>query len=89
MIVIMNEFNVLLGNFEDGDKDLFFGPLTESDVWVTPDHNSLPQLLKELGFFESNSQARKAGWDGQIPRGFSDFVIGKKKIRLTILNIIS
>lgn len=83
----MNEFNVLIGNWEESDKELFFGPLTGQEIWVVPNHDSMPQLLKELELFSSNSQARKAGWDGSVAHGFSDLTIGKKRTRVTILNI--
>lgn len=83
----MNEFNVLIGNWEESDKDLFFGPLTAADQFVEREDSSVAKLLLDLGLFSSVGQAKKAGWNIPIPDGFSDWAIGKKRTRVTILKI--
>lgn len=81
------EFNILIGNIIESDKDLFFGPLREWDTFQTVEDQNLAKLLASLGLFSSGGQARKAGWDKAIPEGFSDFIVGKLKTRITILKI--
>lgn len=76
------EFNILIGEgiIEDLDKRLFFGPLHPSDKFVKVDTGAkFSHLLRQLGIFQSASQAAKAGWDKDIPEGFSHIVIGKGK----------
>lgn len=95
-----DDFNILIGDFKESDKELFFGPLEDYDKFtIFPNETNLPSLLKELGFAKSKSQARKqipnmfkleADKDNkylEIPEGFSDFILGKKNKRLTILKI--
>lgn len=87
------EHNILLGSFLESDKELFFGPLRPHDIFIIEDHLleyhgcGMAHLLKTLGLFESSSQARKAGWTMQVPKGYSEFVVGKLKTRICILNI--
>jgi hypothetical protein len=45
-------------------------------------------LMRDLGIFKSSSQARKNGWNKDIPSGWSDFTVGKKKTRICILKIL-
>lgn len=52
------------------DDDATILPLEETDI-------SMAHLLARLGKFPSVSQARKNGWDRPIPRGWSEFTIGK------------
>jgi hypothetical protein len=95
-----NDHNILIGKFKESDKELFFGPLNKNDTFKTfPKEIDLPELLKELGFFKSKNQARKnipnmfkfkVDQDNrclEIPEGFSDYILGKKNQRLTILKI--
>lgn len=69
------------------DQELFFGPLTGSETWLMSDSDHMAVILTKLGLFPSNGQARKNGWDKLAPEGFSEFVIGKLKTKVTILNI--
>ena len=80
------EFNILIGNISETDKNTLFGPLYPFDEFKEfPIDTKMPNLLKELGFFKSNGQARKAGWKDEIPVGWSSFTIGKKKRQIHIL----
>jgi len=84
-----NEANILIGDVTEEDKLLFFGPLYDFDKFTQADPNfRYPQLLKELGFFKSSGQARKAGWDKDIPLGWSEHTIGKLRRRLYIFKRI-
>lgn len=84
----MNELNVLIGNWEESDIDLFFGPVTVPDRFVLCKDSSMAKLLADLGLFSSIGQAKKAGWSIPIPEGFSEWEIGKKRTRITILKIV-
>jgi hypothetical protein len=68
-----DEFNVLIGaGVREADKESFFGPLRPEDEFHT---------------FVSRSDARRNGWDRDIPEGWSDFQIGKLRRRICILKI--
>jgi hypothetical protein len=85
----MMEFNILIGNgVLESDKDLFFGPLLPDDEfkWFNK-QTRFPEVLADLGLFSSRSEARRNGWDKDIPKGFSDIRIGKLKKRICILKI--
>jgi hypothetical protein len=78
------EFNFILTS-DERDKDLFFGPLTETDKFIPiQSHWIMAHIMAEAGVFPSVSQARSNGWNKPIPDGFSDLVAGKLKIRVTI-----
>lgn len=82
------EHNILAGNWLESDKELFFGPLNGSETFKEVNQNLLmANLLHTLGLFDSASQARKAGWNKPIPKGWSEFTVGKLKTKIYILNI--
>lgn len=84
-----NVFVLIGSGAEESDKELFFGPLQENDIFVEAgDDVKMFHLMGSLGFFRSNSEARKNGWNKDVEDGFSEFKIGKKKIELTILKIL-
>lgn len=97
-----NDFNILIGDFKESDKDLFFGPLNDNDKFLTFDKDiNLPNLFKELGMFQSAGHARKNLANMlkitkeeleknkfSVPEGFTDIIVGKKNQRITILKII-
>lgn len=64
------------------DRELLFG---DQPVHFT-DAKDMPNLLKELGIFASTSEARRAGRDGPIPRGFTNDFKASKRRRLWIWN---
>lgn len=80
-------FNVVSSNVSKEDKELFFGPLTD-EVFITLEPtDKWCHLLAKINFFPSIGQARKNGWDKDIPFGWTDVVMGKKKVRICILNL--
>ena len=82
-----NEFNFIRSS-DEKDKDLFFGPLSSEDAFLPIEESSIMvHLMFQAGLFKSVSEARRNGWNKPIPSGFSDMRVGKKKIRITILNI--
>ena len=72
------------------DIDLFLGPIDSDQerVWFEDgDSILLAHFMVRAGVFPSVSQARKNGWNKPIPKGFSQFIVGKNKALITILNI--
>jgi hypothetical protein len=72
----------------ESDKELFFGPLEESEIFTAfSSELTMADLVVEMGVFPSIKQARKNGWNNPIPVGFSAHKIGKR--RFHILNRFS
>ena len=81
---------ILKGSKED-DINLFLGPVIEDQDTIEFENNDglkIAHFMAQAHIFPSVGQARKNGWDKPIPPGFSHFVVGKKKSRITILNIV-
>lgn len=80
----------------ESDRELFFGPLDGTEEFTTfNDKMNLFNILAIAGVFPSATQARKnaknilpkLGLDSpDIPAGFFDFVAGKKRFQITVLN---
>lgn len=68
------------------DKRIFFD--NEACVEIKDFQKTLAQLLGESKIFSSTSEAKRNGWDKEIPKGFSQFIVGKKKHKITIFNEI-
>lgn len=87
----MTEFNVIIKNqfFQEGDIKLFFAEETPPNLREMPEGTDMWTVLAELGLFPSKSQARKDPKWGKIlevPKGFNEFIFGKKKIKVFIFN---
>ncbi len=83
------DYNFIKSSQEEKDKELFFSPVTDDDKFIQiEDHMSMAHLIFIAGIFPSVSQARNNGWNKPIPEGFSDFRVGKNKVRVTILKEI-
>jgi hypothetical protein len=78
-----NEYNFFRSTRES-DKELFFGPLGCETFISIEENDILAHLLYKAEIFKSVSEARKNGYNKEIPCGFSDFKIGKRKTRITI-----
>lgn len=80
----------------DSDLDPFFGPLDGIEEFITFNSKAnIFTILALAGVFPSATQARnnrknvlpKLGLeDEKIPSGFSDFVAGKKRFSIVVLN---
>ena len=80
------ETNVLIGDVSEKDRELFLGPTFGFETFHEADDKfKYPQLLGKFGFFKSNGDARRNGWDKDIPEGYSEHSIGKLKKKLYIL----
>lgn len=80
-------FNIVVGELDHKDIDLFFGPFGDKEVVLElqPNQNSWASLLKELEIFPSATQARKNGWDKEIPVGWSEARFKKQRIVVFVL----
>jgi hypothetical protein len=80
----MNDSNFIKLNTSREDRDLFFGPIEDDTYIIIEDHWIMSHVMHKAGIFPSVSQARKNGWNKPIPKGFSHFVVGKKKRQIFI-----
>lgn len=79
--------NFIHENNPDTDRDLFFGPLTATDQFhVFDDTFRMDDIAVVAGLFPSKNQARKNGWAGDIPSGFTLKIFGKHRKIIAILN---
>lgn len=72
-------FNVLIGSTNNRDIKSFFGPLDGKEIFIRLEEHQWANLLKTLGIFSSSSQARKNGWDKEIPLGWSEASFKKQR----------
>jgi len=62
------EFNFIF-NIEERDKELFFGPLLDTDEFIEIQEGwTMANILVATGIFESLTRARKNGFGGEIPK---------------------
>lgn len=84
---MFREYNFIHEIMPDTDKDLFFGPLKESDSFISfNDDFKLEHILVSCGIFPSLTQARKNIQNNKIPNGFSQILKKKQGILISILN---
>lgn len=82
--LVQNECCSPNGKYE---MEAFFQTFEDDVVYaLKPDEIDLLNLLVMCGVFSSKSQALKAGWKRDIPKGFSEWKIGKLKTDITIFN---
>lgn len=84
-IVVRNEF--FSEQFDYDIVNILFGPLKEDEgiIFVGPE-TTMFDLLVRFEFFKSKGDVKR-NWNktgAVIPSGFSDFIIGKFRRRLTI-----
>jgi hypothetical protein len=84
----MNDFDFAREGTRSEDLELFLGPLENQEINVFDENSNMSHIMFTAGIFPSVSQARKNGWNKPIPNGFSEFVVGKRKTKITILNIV-
>lgn len=79
--------NVVIGNPVPKDVEHLFAPEDGEAIIKVPDTFEWPQLLKHLGVFKSASQARKNGWNKDIPEGWSEAVFKKQRKAVFVLKV--
>jgi hypothetical protein len=80
------EANLWCGEYvSERDKEILFGGEESKEI---PADVDWPHLMASLGIFRSISQARQSGWNGPIPKGWSDVTVGKFKNRVCIIKDI-
>ena len=73
------EVNILIGECHDSWIETLFDP-QEGEFFIrVPEAMTWAHLLAALKCFPSISQARKNGWDKEIPEGWSEIIIGKAR----------
>ena len=83
------DVDFVVNGTSEKDINLFLGPIDEDQDTEFFDNDEklvLAHFMAKAEIFPSVSQARKNGWDKKVPRGFSQFIVGKKKSMITILN---
>ena len=84
----MNEFNFVSETVSTEDKELFFGPLLETDTFIDLEPTDRwCHILARVGLFPSVGQAKKNGWDKEIASGWSEEIVGKKKTKIFVFKI--
>ena len=82
----MTSLNILVlnGFVQESDRENIF---SDEEVMAVSPLTSMIDLVVRIGAFPSKSQARK-NWKGasEIPDGFTEHFIGKKKRHLCIWN---
>lgn len=70
------------------ENKIFFHEEDISEIEILPSDTNILDILVKANVFKSKSQARK-NWkkETEIPYGFSDLLLGKKKNRVCILKI--
>ena len=82
-----NEFNFIHEKLPESDKELFFGPLSDDDSFITiNDKTTLAEITVAAGIFPSKSQAKKNLTNTELTSGWSQLIIGKKKVKINVLN---
>ena len=80
-------FNVLIGKASKKDLNNFFGPLDGRETFLQLEDKHWANLLKTLGIFPSTGQARKNGWDKEIPMGWSEASFKKQRTIVFVLRL--
>lgn len=82
--------NVLIGTVSESDRQLFLNPILEDEEFTLTEPVRFEKLMREIGIFKSAAQAAGEGFKGDIPKGYSDYLIGRKRpVYLSILNLTS
>lgn len=68
------------------DRRIFFD--NEDCIIIEPFQTTLAQLMAHAKIFPSTGEAKRNGWDKPIPKGLSQFVVGKMKKIITIFDEI-
>ena len=86
-----NEVNFLHPKVSDKDIELFgfAEAVAEAEnCFHIEDNWLLAHVMHVAGLFPSVGIARKNGWNRPIPKGFSEFTVGKNRKKVWILNEI-
>lgn len=79
----IKDFNFVSPNTTLWMFDQMFQPIEQGEKFIIIQPNWLmAHVLHNAGLFNSVGDARKNGWNKPIPDGFSNFIIGKKKIKI-------
>jgi hypothetical protein len=80
------EFNFVKKGVFDLPETDWWGFDPEDSIEIQP-HWKMEHIAVEMGLFPSAGQARKNGWSGEIPQGYTERKrIGKMKLSMFIHN---
>lgn len=77
--------NIIIGDPPKKDINFLFEPTKNTKFIKFDDSVKWAHILKALGIFSSNGQARKSGWDKDVDMGWSEAVFKKKRHIIFIL----
>lgn len=79
LIKVQDFGTVFIGNISESDE-LISIPQSGTFIFTAPIEWKMFHLLKALNIFKSTTEARKNGWDMDIPIGCSSHLIKSNKI---------
>ena len=82
---MLNEFNFISPKISDKDIELF-GFTDAPNCFHIEDNWIMAHVMHLSDVFPSVSIARKNGWNKPIPKGLSEFTVGKSRKKIWILN---
>ena len=82
----MVDINYIRSETIKDDRRIFFD--NEDVIEIESFQKTIAQLLSHAKIFSSTSEAKRNGWDKPIPKGLSQFIIGKMKKKITIFDEI-
>jgi hypothetical protein len=86
-----NEIHFIGPGVRDDTKLSLLGPFEEDDgpfVDILPGW-SMAHIMHSAGVFPSVKQAKSNGWDKPIPEGYSEFTVGKRKLKIYIVTSLN
>ncbi len=79
LIQVQDFGTVLIGELSDEEAAISI-PQKGTFLFTAPPDWRMPQLLKSLSVFKSTTEARKNGWDKDIPSGCSSILVRIRKV---------
>lgn len=67
------------------DHQHYSGDHEELTVVRFDDKTTIAHLMAQAGIFKSVSDAKRNGWFRPVPDGYSQFVVGKARNKITVL----
>jgi hypothetical protein len=84
-----HEVNFLAPGVSAADVEGFLGPVdreVDGPFVVMQPHWRMAHVMHAAGVFPSVAQARKNGWPDGVPLGYSEHTVGKRRLRVYVLN---
>lgn len=88
----MNEFGFVSVSATERDISLLLGDHSDTisgEIITIGNGWTMAHIMVRAGVFSSVGDAKRNGWNTQIPEGFSHHVVGKRRINISIVNVNS